>query len=269
MTDALISSGPVLLDVEDSGVARLRLNRPEAANAMDIPLIKALYEAIARCHGDSRVRAVLVTGEGKNFCAGGDVRAFAAQGDELPDYMRETMAWLHGSVAALIQLPAPVIAGVHGVAAGGAGFGLICASDLVIASESARFFGPGTRIGMTPDCGTTVTLPALVGLRKAQEILITNTSLTASEALEMGLITRVVPDDDLPDESLALARRIAGGAPRANAATKHLLWQGVGASIESRMAEEARTQVLMAETEDAKEGLASVIEKREPKFSGR
>lgn len=269
MSDSPISSGPVLLSIEDDGVARLRLNRPEAANAMDIPLIKALHGAITHCAGDSRVRAVLVTGEGKNFCAGGDVRAFSAHGDNLSDYIRQTMAWLHGAVTALMQLPAPVIAGVHGVAAGGAGFGLVCASDVVVAGKSARFFGPGTRIGMTPDCGVTVTLPALVGLRKAQEILITNTSLTAPEALDLGLITRVVPDDDLADESLALAREIASGAPRANAATKHMLWQGVGASVESRMAEEARTQVLMAETADAMEGLASVIEKRKPKFSGK
>lgn len=268
MTDSVISSGPVLLDVEEDGVAHLRLNRPEAANAMDIPLLQALHAAIVHCHGDSRIRAVLLSGEGPHFCSGGDVRAFGAQAERLPEYIRETMAWLHSSIAALMQLPAPVVAAVSGVAAGGGGFGLICASDLVIAAESARFFGPGTRIGMTPDCGTTVTLPALIGLRKTQEIILTNPSLTAPEALEIGLITRVVPDDDLMDEALTLARQIASGAPRANASAKHLLWQGVGASVESRMAEEARTQVLMAETEDAREGLASVIEKREPKFSG-
>jgi 2-(1,2-epoxy-1,2-dihydrophenyl)acetyl-CoA isomerase len=269
MIDSVFSSGPVLLDMEDDGVARLRLNRPEVSNAMDIPLLQALHAAIVRCYGDSGIRAVLLSGEGRHFCSGGDVRAFGAQRERLPEYIRETMAWLHGSIMALRQLPAPVVAAVGGVAAGGGGFGLICASDLVVAAESARFFGPGTGIGMTPDCGTTVTLPALVGLRKTQEIILTNPTLTAPEALEIGLITRVVPDEDLMDEALTLARQIAAGAPLANASAKHLLWRGVGASVEYQMAEEARTQVLMAETEDAKEGLASVIEKREPKFSGK
>src|SRR3989449_78146 len=132
------TTAPVLLDVDD-GVARLRLNRPEASNALNLPLLKALLDAIMRCHGDPGVRALLLSGEGANFCGGGDVRDFAAKGERLPDYLREATAYLQASAAGLIQLQAPVVTVVQGWATGGGGFGLVCASDLVLAAESARF----------------------------------------------------------------------------------------------------------------------------------
>src|SRR5207253_11106646 len=143
-TEPLIASGPVLLAL-DGAVARLRLNRPEASNGLDVPLPRALHEAVLRCHSDPRVRAVLLSGEGKHFCAGGDVRTFASKGERLPEYLREATAWLQASAAALMRLEAPVVAMVHGYAAGGGGFGLVCASDMVIAAESARFLLGATR----------------------------------------------------------------------------------------------------------------------------
>jgi 2-(1,2-epoxy-1,2-dihydrophenyl)acetyl-CoA isomerase len=121
-----------------------------------------------------------------------------------------------------------VIVAVQGFAAGGGGFGLVCAADLVIAAESAKFLPGATRVGMAPDAGVTVTLPRIVGLRRATEILLTNPTLTAADALALGLINKVVPDADLADEALAYARSIAKGAPRALAATKRLLWNGLG-----------------------------------------
>jgi len=158
---------------------------------------------------------------------------------------------------------------VHGYAAGGGGFGLVCASDLVVAGESARFLLGATRVGMAPDAGGSVTLAQLVGLRKAMEIALTNPTLTAAEALEIGLITRVVPDDAVLDEGRALARELADGPTRALAATKRLLWDGLGATVEARLPEESRTVSELSGTEDAREGLAAVIERREPKFVGR
>lgn len=266
--EALIGTGAVLVDLDD-GLAHVRLNRPEASNGMDVPFLRDLYDALMRVHGDGRVRAVLLTGEGPNFCAGGDVRTFAAQGEALPNYLREATTWLQVSASALMRLEAPVVAAVHGFAAGGGGFGLVCACDLVVAGESARFLLGATRVGMAPDAGGSVTLAKLVGLRKAMEIALTNPTLNAAEALDLGIVTRVVPDDAVLDEGRALARELAGGATRALAATKRLLWDGIGATVEARLPEESRTVSELSGTADAREGLAAVLEKRSPRFTGR
>ncbi|MFI6998240.1 enoyl-CoA hydratase/isomerase family protein [Nocardia sp. NPDC050175] len=260
---------PILLDVDTDGIARLRLNRPAASNGMDVPFLQALHAAVLHCHGNPAVHVVLITGEGKNFCAGGDVRVFASKGEQLPDYLREATAWLQITVAALQQLTVPVIAAVHGFAAGGGGFGLVCASDFVIATESARFMSGAVRVGMAPDAGVTVTLTQLVGLRKATEILLTNPTLTAAEALAIGLLTKVVPDDALETEAVAYARQFVDAAPQAIGATKRLLWGGVGATVADRLPEEARTVSELSGTADSREGLAAVIERRAPKFTGK
>lgn len=269
MTDKLIDSGPVLLDLDEDGVARIRLNRPDASNGMNVEFLTALHDAVLRCHGEPRVRAVILSGEGPNFCAGGDVRTFASKGDALPDYLREATAWLQLAASALIQLRAPVVAAVHGFAAGGGGLGLVCASDFVVAAESAKFMSGAVRVGMAPDAGVSVTLTQLVGLRKAMEILLTNPTLTAAEALDIGLLTKVVADDALHTEATDLARTLAAGAPKAVGETKRLLWSGVGAAVETRLPEEARTVAELSATEDAKEGLAAVLERRAPDFTGR
>lgn len=264
----MIEKGPVLLDVAD-GIARLRLNRPDAANGMSVELLSALCEAIMACHGRPDLRAVLLTGEGANFCAGGDVRAFASKGEKLPDYIRQATAYLQNAVTGLLRLEAPVISSVQGFAAGGGGFGLVCASDIVIAAESAKFLAGATRVAMAPDAGVSVTLSRLVGLRKAMSILLTNPVISAKEALDMGIVTRVVPDADLAEASLALARELAAGAPKALAATKRLVWAGTGTSIEQCLSEEARTVSELSGMADAREGLAAVIERRKPRFTGR
>jgi len=268
MTTAIIAEGPVLLDIDGDGVARLRLNRPEASNGVDAESLQALHAAILRCHSDPKVRVVVLSGEGRNFCAGGDVKTFASKGEALPDYLREATAWLQIATAALIQLKAPVIVAVQGFAAGGAGFGLVCAADLVVAAESAKLFSGAVRVGMAPDGGTTVTLTQLVGLRKAMEILLLNPTLTAAEALDAGIITQVVPDDELADRTLELARTIATQPQLAVSATKRLVWAGVGAGVDEQFAEEARTVSELSGTADAREGLAAVIERRVPRFSG-
>jgi 2-(1,2-epoxy-1,2-dihydrophenyl)acetyl-CoA isomerase len=264
---ARIETGPVLLDLSD-GIARLRLNRPDAANGMSAELLSALCEAIMVCHGHPDLRVVLLSGEGKNFCAGGDVRAFASKGEKLPDYIRQATAYLQNAVTGLLRLEAPVIACVQGFAAGGGGFGLVCASDLVIAAESAKFMAGATRVAMAPDAGVSVTLSRLVGLRRAMSILLTNPVISAAEALEMGIVTKVVADDQLADASLALAQELAAGAPKALAATKRLIWSGTGTSVEQCLSEEARTVSELSGTADAREGLAAVIERRKPNFTG-
>jgi 2-(1,2-epoxy-1,2-dihydrophenyl)acetyl-CoA isomerase len=258
---------PVLLDVDD-GVARVRLNRPDASNAMNLELLRALRESLLRCNSDSRVRAVLLTGEGPNFCGGGDVREFAAQGDRLPFYMREATALLQSAASMLVNLESPVVTAVHGHVAGGGGMGLVCASDLVVASTSAKLLLGAARVGMVPDAGATVALGRIVGHRRALDIALTNRVLTAEDALAAGLVTRVVADDRLAEESLALARSLAVGPTRALAATKHLLWDGLGRGLDDSLPYEARAQSELSGSRDAMEGLRAVIEHRSPAFTG-
>ncbi len=266
---ALVSEGPALLDLYPDGVAHIRLNRPEASNGLNLELLKGLHEVVMQVHGDGRVRAVLLTGEGNHFCAGGDVHTFLSKGEALPDYIRMATSYLQIIVALLMRLNAPVVTAVQGFAAGGGGMGLVCSSDMVVAGESSKFLAGATRVAMVPDAGVSVTLTQLVGLRKAMEILMLNPTISAGEALAMGLITRVVPDDRLRDEAMALARQLAAGAPAALAGTKRLLWNGLGLGVEACMPEENHTQAQLAGMADALEGLAAVIEKRAPKFTGR
>ena len=260
------STTPVALDV-DGGIARLRLNRPEVSNGLNVELLKALHEAILTCHADPKVRVVLLTGEGRNFCAGGDIHTFESKGADLPDYLREATAWLQLASAALIQLRVPVVTAVQGFAAGGGGLGLVCASDIVVAAESAKFFSGAVRVGMAPDGGVSVTLTQLVGLRQALRIVLTNPTITAAEALA-----------NRADHRGRGRRRTAELAPRnspqlvalptqALSASKRLVWSGIGASVEQRLAEEARTVSELSGTADALEGLRAVIERRPPRFA--
>ena len=265
---ALIGDGPVLLDIDERGIARIRLNRPEASNGMDVPLLRALYDALMVAHGLPNLRVLVISGEGPNFCAGGDVKDFASKGEDLPNYLREATSWLQICVQAMLGLEAPVIASVHGFAAGGGGFGLVCAADIVIAGTSAKFLAGATRVGMVPDAGTSVTLPQLVGMRKALQIVLTNPVITAPEALAMGLITTVVADDQLAVETAAVAETLADGAPQALANAKRMLWAGLGSRVEAQLPEEARTVSALSGTADAREGLAAVIERRPPVFTG-
>lgn len=266
--DRLIPDGEVLLRYQD-GIAELTLNRPKASNGMTVDFLLALYAAIMHCHGDPRIRVVILRGAGKNFCAGGDVKDFASKGEALPDYLRQATSYLQIVAGALMRLNAPVVASVQGFAAGGGGVGLVCASDFVIAGVSAKFLTGATRAGMAPDAGASVTLQRLVGFRKAMDMVIRNPIVSAQEALEIGLITKVVLDEALEEETFKLAAEIAAGAPLANAAAKRLLWNGIGTGVEVAFPEESRTVSALSGTADAREGLAAVIEGRLPLFTGR
>ena len=263
-------TGPVLAGLYAGGVAHVRLNRPDQANELNVELLSELHRVIMRLHGDDAVRAVLITGEGANFCAGGDVHTFLAKGEQLPAYIRVAASYLRLVATGLIRLNAPVVSAVHGYVAGGGGMGLVCASDFVVAAKSAKFLAGATRVAMVPDAGVTVTLvPVLVGFRRAMEILMLDPVLDADKALEIGLITRIAPDEELADRAWELARALAAGAPAALANTKRLLWNGMGQGVETAMPEENQAQERLSGMADAREGLAAVIEKRKPKFTGR
>lgn len=264
--ESWIGDGPVLLDYAE-GIATLTLNRPSSANGMNIELMQALYRAIMMCHRAPDVRVVHLRGAGANFCAGGDVREFASKGEALGDFLREVTAYLQVAVGALIRLKAVVVTEVHGYAAGGGGLGLVCASDIVIAGAGAKFLAGATRVGMAPDAGSSVILPHLVGFRRATEIMLSNRVVEAAEAQAIGLITKCVPDDALEAEARKAARFYAAAAPLAMAATKRLLWNAL--DVERALPEEARTVSELSFTADSREGLAAVIGKRKPVFSGR
>jgi len=165
--DELISDGPVLLDLDQAGVARIRLNRPDAANGMNVELLQALHEAIVRCHGDERVRVVVLSGAGKHFCAGGDVRTFASQGEQLPGYLREATAWLQLATSALVQLRAPVIAQVHGFAAGGGGFGGESGGGAASSGSRSGVTGPASRTSSGSAAQRSAAMPARITGRRA------------------------------------------------------------------------------------------------------
>jgi 2-(1,2-epoxy-1,2-dihydrophenyl)acetyl-CoA isomerase len=264
----VLLDGEVRLTAREGGVAHLLLNRPAASNAMTASFLGELREAVLRADREPDLRVLVLSGAGPNFCTGGDVKDFAARGEMLPAYLREATAALASVAGGLIRLRQPVIAAVHGYAAGGGGFGLVCAADLVVASRSAKFLPGATRAGMAPDAGTSVTLSRIVGVRRAMELVLGNPTLSAPDALAIGLVNRVVDDELLLAETFAWAAELAAGAPLALAASKRLLWAGVGRDVEAAFDDECRTVVELSGTADAREGLAAVIERRPPAFRG-
>ena len=215
----------LLFDVQDN-VARITLNRPEAANAINLELAKELMYAIMRCDESPLIRAVMISGAGPMFCAGGDLKSIADEGENSPYHLKEITIYLHVAMLYLVRMDPPVIAAVHGNAAG-AGMSLACACDMMIAAESARFTMAYTRLGFTPDGGATYTLTRLVGLKRTLDLALTNRLLSAEEAPNWGIVTKVLPEKDLIKEATALEGRLAAGPTKAFGATKRLLQSGL------------------------------------------
>jgi 2-(1,2-epoxy-1,2-dihydrophenyl)acetyl-CoA isomerase len=256
----------ILFEVRD-GVAHITLNRPDAANSVNAQMAHDLVGAAIRCGQDPSVRAVLLSGNGRMFCSGGDLKSFAAQGDGLPPHIREMTIQLHAAVSMLARMETPVIAAVHGSAAG-AGLPLACAADIVLAAESTRFTMAYTRVGLSPDGGSTFFLPRLVGQRRALELALMNRILSAQEALDWGIVTRVVPDEELMDQAGSLAAQLAAGPTKAFAAAKRLILGGWTETLESQLEQESQAITAMAATADAAEGIAAFLEKRQAGFKG-
>jgi 2-(1,2-epoxy-1,2-dihydrophenyl)acetyl-CoA isomerase len=257
----------LLFDIREN-VAHVTLNRPEAANAINLELSKDLMHAVMKCDEDPLIRAVLIKGAGPMFCGGGDVKSFAGKGGDLPYYLKDITTHLHVAMSYLVRMDPPVVAAVHGSAAG-AGMSLACACDMTLAAETARFTMAYTRIGLTPDGGATYTLTRLVGLKRALELVLTNRLLSAEEAFNWGIVTRVLPEKDLIKEATALAARLAAGPTKAFGTTKRLLQSGLTESFEGQMKNESRSISEMARTADSREGISAFVEKRTPKFRGQ
>lgn len=257
----------VLFEVRD-GVAHVTLNRPKAANAIDLPLAQELAQAAIECEEDSAVRAVLIKAApgSKMFCAGGDLRSFAGAGNRTPALLKELTMYLHTAIARFARMRAPVVAAINGAAAG-AGFSLAVSTDLGICDESASFTMAYTGAGLTPDGSSTYFLPQLLGRRRTLELMLSNRRLTATEALDWGLVNRVVPDAELATESEKLAKTLAAGPTEAFGTLKKLVL--AGESLETQMELEARGISDAARTEDAKGAIQAFLEKRRPEFHGR
>ncbi|PJK29529.1 enoyl-CoA hydratase/isomerase family protein [Minwuia thermotolerans] len=255
------------MDVSD-GVALLRINRPDSANAIHLPLTEELVDAAIRCDEDPAIRAVVLTGEGKMFCAGGDIGFFVSQGeDRLPSVVKKMLLNLHGAISRLHRMDPPVVCAVNGTAAG-AGFSLALQGDLVLAAESAKFTMAYTRVGLSPDGSSSYFLPRRVGSKRALDLILTNRLLTAAEALDWGIVDYLHPDDKLMDEAMKLAATLANGPTRAFGTAKRLIHESSTDSLESQMERETVGIVECMRTPDGKEGMDAFVNKRPAKFGG-
>jgi 2-(1,2-epoxy-1,2-dihydrophenyl)acetyl-CoA isomerase len=247
------------------GVATVTLDRPAALNALTIPMKEALLATLAEIDADSAVRAVVLTGAGRAFCAGQDLRERLEPGAVPLDVeLRERYNPL---ILAMRGLDKPIVGAINGVAAG-AGASLAFACDLRIAAAGATFLLAFGRLGLIPDSGATWLLPRLVGPAKAAELALLGDPLSAADAERIGLVTRVVPAETLQAEARALAVRLAGMAPLALALTKRALASGWTASLEEQLEIEAQLQGAAGATADHAEGIAAFVEKRQPRFGG-
>lgn len=246
------------------GIARVTLNRPEAANAMNLQVGRDLLDAARRCVGERSVRAVVIAGAGKAFSFGGDLRAMMMnESGEAERYLRELTVDLHAAIVVFSRLRAPVIAAVNGTAAG-AGVGLVAMADLAVAAEGAKFVLAYTGIGLTPDGGTSYFLPRTVGHKRSMELVLCNRTLTATEALQWGLVNKVVPDAEVLAEAGRIAEQLAAGPLSALAHAKRLVRSE--ASLTAQLEDESRTIARQAGTTEAREGIAAFLEKRKPSF---
>jgi 2-(1,2-epoxy-1,2-dihydrophenyl)acetyl-CoA isomerase len=263
-----------LLRATQDAVVTLTLNRPGVLNAMDASLAAALKQALDDIEAqvqDGGVRAVVLTGTGRGFCAGADLAdpkmrtSDGRAATDLGEYLRNNY---HPLVEQMRRLPAPIITAVNGSAAG-AGMSLALAGDIVIAGRSASFLQAFSRIGLIPDAGSTYFLPRLVGESRARAMAILADKIDAEQALQMGLVWQVVPDEDLQQTAHAIAARLATMPTRAYGMIKEAMNQSLQNDLPIQLEVEARLQSLAGQTEDFREGVAAFLAKRPPVFKGR
>ncbi len=260
-----MNSRPMTLDVED-GVARLVLTRPEGRNAVDEDFATALLDAADRCAADESIRVVLLTATGRFFCVGGDVDAFAGLGENATAVVSGLAKRFHAGIFRLATMAKPLVTAINGPAAG-AGLGLAILGDIALAARSAHFTVGYSAIGLTPDGGASWLLPRLIGLRRAQEMVLTNRRVGSEEAAAIGLVTRVVPDEDLAVEAAAVARALACGPTAALGECRRLLLASANADFAAQLAAEAKAIGLAAGSADGREGAAAFVAKRPARFS--
>jgi len=265
-----MADSPVLYHKHDS-IVTLTLNRPETLNAMNEAIMAELERRLMEIEADTTVRAVVLTGAGRAFSSGGDQKRDRHTEGQQPyfdgDLGGEVVERLNRCVLRLQRLAKPVIGSINGVAVG-AGCNIALATDLRIASDTARFGEVFARVGLVPDGGGTYFLPRLVGTAKAMELILLADIIDAQEAMRIGLVNWVVPADKLPEETQKLAERLAQGPTLAYGLAKTGLYQGLTMSLEDTLNMEARNQSMAARSQDRAEGAAAFREKRQPRFIG-
>jgi 2-(1,2-epoxy-1,2-dihydrophenyl)acetyl-CoA isomerase len=260
-------SEPAVLYAAEAGVATLTMNRPQVLNALNDELLAGLRDGLARAKADDGVRALLLTGAGRGFCAGADL-AVGAQRTGPIDVEQSLRERYHPIVLAMRRCPKPIVGAVNGAAAG-AGMSLALACDIVLAGESASFLQAFTRIGLVPDCGSTWLLPRIVGDVRARAIVMLADKIGAPEALQLGLVWKVFADDRLQPEALGIARKLAQMPTRAYDLIKQALAVSSANGLAEQLEVEGRLQAQAMATEDHREGVAAFLAKRPAQFKGR
>ena len=250
----------------DHGIATVTMNRPENLNAINLEMLDEMLRAIFSCTNNREVRVIILRGEGRAFSSGGDIKVMENILDQdAYTFMRDWIKRVHLLEMQLRTIPKPVIASVHGVASG-QGMNLALACDLRIASESASFNQSFVRLGLTSE--GTYFLPRLVGVGKATELFFTGETISAEEALKLGILNRVVPDDKLEEETLSWAQRMAAGPTEALGRTKLLINSGYKNQLDQHLAQESSLIAETARTEDFREAVKAFLDKRDPQFRG-
>jgi 2-(1,2-epoxy-1,2-dihydrophenyl)acetyl-CoA isomerase len=255
-----MSESPVMV-TRDGPVATITLNRPEVYNATDAELAAALAAAVPACSGDPSIRAIVLTGAGRGFCAGGDMKAAwqaVGSGSDPRPFFAEVTGNLHRAVLGLVRAPQPVIAAING-AAGGIGISLAAACDLRLAAASAKLKTAYTTIGLVPDGGWTATAARLVGRARAAELLLLDPVVDAERALALGLVHEVVPDAELPARAAALAAQLARGPAGALAKAKALLAASLLGDLEAALERERAAIVEQCATPEFRDRLAAFV----------
>lgn len=257
-------------DSANPAIAILTFNRPEVFNAMSAELIHAFRDAALTLRDSPDVRCLILRGAGKAFLAGGDVTMFHRRKDDptLADEVIPLGDAMHEGIIALREAPFPVIAQIQGAVAG-AGLSIAVSCDFAVCSEAATFSSAYTRIGLSPDGGSTFFLPRLVGSKRAAELIMLSETLDAPSALAMGIVNRVVAADNLADEVMKLANKLAAGPTQAFAQTKRLINQSFETPMRAHLDDEIRRFATCASTNDFKEGVTAFVEKRKPQFTGK
>jgi 2-(1,2-epoxy-1,2-dihydrophenyl)acetyl-CoA isomerase len=245
-------------------IARITLNRADAANAMNDTMTRELADAARRCD-QGATKVVILTGAGRFFSAGGDLRAMASATATRGDYVKSMADDLHRAISTFARMDAVLITAVNGIAAG-AGFSLAVTGDLVLAAASASFTMAYTAAGLSPDGSSSFYLPRLIGVRKTEELMLTNRTLSAAEALQWGLVTELVDGADLAARADAVAEKIAAGATQSASAVKKLVLMSFKNGLEEQMELEGRLIAECADSPDGTEGIDAFLEKRRPQF---
>tara|TARA_B110000444_G_C18746229_1_gene550405 strand:- start:246 stop:1037 length:792 start_codon:yes stop_codon:yes gene_type:complete len=252
----------------ENDIAFIELNRPDHYNSLNQDMAEDLFKVSLECDDNTNIRSVLLTGVGdKAFCAGGDLNSFNKYGDKISSHLKEVTTILHGAISRLSRMNAPLVVAVNGVAAG-AGFSFVGFADIAIASTNATFVSAYSKAGLTPDGSSTYFLPRIIGSRRYTELVLTNRVLSADEALDWGLINKVVDFKDLKTEALILAKKFAEGPTLAYGKIKNLVHNSFIDSLEGQMEFEARMIAESAKTKDGIKGVDGFVNKKSVSFTG-